>query len=282
MRTHAHHRAGRPPVAGCSLTAAAPAVDRCRRHDCVGDDGPRGRSRRRGRRRLRHRADQPRHHQPGRSRPRSTAPRQRLRDAREVDAGGRDLARARRAGDLRGPPDVHADAAGRRHVPRRRSADGERRGVDARAATRAPSRPPDSPSVESVEATDDATVVITLTEPDNDLAFHLSQRAGAVLNEGATESREQRQRHRPVRPRRVEPRLVDHARAQRRLLGRAGDDRRDHVPVLHRPERRRQRPARRRHRPPRAGSTPTSSSSSRTTPTSSSPTGRPTASSPSA
>ena len=40
--------------------------------------------------------------------------------------------------------------------------------------------------VESVEATDDSTVVIQLSEPDNDLAFHLSQRAGAVLNEGAT------------------------------------------------------------------------------------------------
>jgi peptide/nickel transport system substrate-binding protein len=40
--------------------------------------------------------------------------------------------------------------------------------------------------VESVEAPDDSTVVITLSEPDNDLAFHLGQRAGAVLNEGAT------------------------------------------------------------------------------------------------
>ncbi len=42
-------------------------------------------------------------------------------------------------------------------------------------------------SVETVEAPDDTTVVITLSEPDNDLAFHLSQRAGAVLNEGATD-----------------------------------------------------------------------------------------------
>ena len=41
--------------------------------------------------------------------------------------------------------------------------------------------------IETVEAPDDATVVITLSEPDNDLAFHLSQRAGAVLNEGATD-----------------------------------------------------------------------------------------------
>ena len=42
-------------------------------------------------------------------------------------------------------------------------------------------------SVETVEAPDDTTVVITLSQPDNDLAFHLSQRAGAVLNEGATD-----------------------------------------------------------------------------------------------
>jgi peptide/nickel transport system substrate-binding protein len=42
-------------------------------------------------------------------------------------------------------------------------------------------------SVETVEAPDDTTVVITLAQPDNDLAFHLSQRAGAVLNEGATD-----------------------------------------------------------------------------------------------
>jgi peptide/nickel transport system substrate-binding protein len=42
-------------------------------------------------------------------------------------------------------------------------------------------------SIESVEATDDLTVVLTLSQPDNDLAFRLSQRAGAVLNEGATD-----------------------------------------------------------------------------------------------
>ena len=42
-------------------------------------------------------------------------------------------------------------------------------------------------SVEAVEAPDDTTVVVTLSAPDNDLAFHLSQRAGAVLNEGATD-----------------------------------------------------------------------------------------------
>jgi peptide/nickel transport system substrate-binding protein len=42
-------------------------------------------------------------------------------------------------------------------------------------------------SIESVEATDDLTVVLTLSEPDNDLAFYLSRRAGAVLNEGATD-----------------------------------------------------------------------------------------------
>jgi peptide/nickel transport system substrate-binding protein len=42
-------------------------------------------------------------------------------------------------------------------------------------------------NVDTVEATDDLTVVLTLSEPDNDLAFRLSQRAGAVLNEGATD-----------------------------------------------------------------------------------------------
>jgi len=42
-------------------------------------------------------------------------------------------------------------------------------------------------SIASVEATDDLTVVLTLSEPDNDLAFYLSRRAGAVLNEGATD-----------------------------------------------------------------------------------------------
>lgn len=42
-------------------------------------------------------------------------------------------------------------------------------------------------SIESIEATDELTVVLTLSEPDNDLAFHLAGRAGAVLNEGATD-----------------------------------------------------------------------------------------------
>jgi peptide/nickel transport system substrate-binding protein len=42
-------------------------------------------------------------------------------------------------------------------------------------------------SIETIEAPDDTTVVVTLSQPDNDLAFHLSNRAGAVLNEGATD-----------------------------------------------------------------------------------------------
>jgi peptide/nickel transport system substrate-binding protein len=42
-------------------------------------------------------------------------------------------------------------------------------------------------SIETVEATDDLTVVLTLSAPDNDLAFRLAQRAGAVLNEEATD-----------------------------------------------------------------------------------------------
>lgn len=44
-------------------------------------------------------------------------------------------------------------------------------------------------SVASVEASDEATVVITLSAPDNLLAFNLSQRAGAVLQEGASDLR---------------------------------------------------------------------------------------------
>jgi peptide/nickel transport system substrate-binding protein len=42
-------------------------------------------------------------------------------------------------------------------------------------------------SIDTIEAPDDLTVVLTLTEPDNDLAFNLSRRAGVVLNEGATD-----------------------------------------------------------------------------------------------
>ena len=45
----------------------------------------------------------------------------------------------------------------------------------------------DLAGVATVEAPDDLTVVVTLTQPDNDLAFNLSRRAGAVLNEGAAD-----------------------------------------------------------------------------------------------
>lgn len=45
----------------------------------------------------------------------------------------------------------------------------------------------DLASIASYEAAGDLTVVLTLSEPDNDLAFNLSRRAGVVLNEGATE-----------------------------------------------------------------------------------------------
>jgi peptide/nickel transport system substrate-binding protein len=41
-------------------------------------------------------------------------------------------------------------------------------------------------SIATVEATDDSTVVLTLTEPDNDLAWNLSRRGGAVLKAEAT------------------------------------------------------------------------------------------------
>jgi peptide/nickel transport system substrate-binding protein len=48
-------------------------------------------------------------------------------------------------------------------------------------------RAADFANVASVEATDDATVVLTLAERDNDLAWNLSRRAGAVVQEGATD-----------------------------------------------------------------------------------------------
>jgi peptide/nickel transport system substrate-binding protein len=44
----------------------------------------------------------------------------------------------------------------------------------------------DLASVSAVAAVDDQTVEVTLTQPDNDLLFNLSRRAGVVLNEGAT------------------------------------------------------------------------------------------------
>ena len=135
-------------------------------------------------------------------------------------------------------------------------------------------------SVETVEAPDDATVVITLTEPDNDLAFHLTRRAGAVLNEGATGLENSANGTGPF--------VFDEWNVGSSITlvrnddywGEPASDLRDDVPVLHRSERRGQRAHRRRRRPPTRRSTPTSSSSSRTTPTSWSPTGRPTASSP--
>jgi peptide/nickel transport system substrate-binding protein len=45
----------------------------------------------------------------------------------------------------------------------------------------------DLASVTAVTAPDDQTVEVTLSEPDNDLLFNLSRRAGVVLNEGATD-----------------------------------------------------------------------------------------------
>ena len=40
--------------------------------------------------------------------------------------------------------------------------------------------------IASVEAPDDATVVVTLSEPDNDFAYRMTRRAGAVLQADAT------------------------------------------------------------------------------------------------
>ena len=45
----------------------------------------------------------------------------------------------------------------------------------------------DLASVATVEATDDTTVTVTLTQPDNNFLFNLTRRAGAVLDSGTTE-----------------------------------------------------------------------------------------------
>lgn len=45
----------------------------------------------------------------------------------------------------------------------------------------------DFSSVDTIEAPDDLTVVLTLTQPDSELAFNLSRRGGVVLNEGAAD-----------------------------------------------------------------------------------------------
>jgi peptide/nickel transport system substrate-binding protein len=42
-------------------------------------------------------------------------------------------------------------------------------------------------AIDTVEAVDDATVVLTLAQPDNDLAWNLSRRGGAVLKADATD-----------------------------------------------------------------------------------------------
>jgi peptide/nickel transport system substrate-binding protein len=66
-------------------------------------------------------------------------------------------------------------------------------GSDAAAATDpdAPTAPGTSAgtlaAVDTIDAPDDSTVVLHLSQPDSDLAFKLSRRAGAVLEEGATD-----------------------------------------------------------------------------------------------
>ena len=104
-------------------------------------------------------------------------------------------------------------------------------------------------SIATVDAPDDSTVVLTLAQPDNLLAFQLSQRGGAVLEEGATDLENSATGTGPFTLERVEPGLVDHPRPQRQLLGHARRRRRGDVPVLHRPQRRGQRAAGRRRRP---------------------------------
>ena len=122
-------------------------------------------------------------------------------------------------------------------------------------------------SIESVEATDDLTVVLTLSEPDNDLAFNLSRRAGAVLNEGATDLETTANGTGPFTLGEWSQGSFISLAAQRRLLGRPGEGRRGRVPVLHRSQRRASTPSSTATPTSSPASTPSSSASSRTTPT---------------
>ena len=217
-----------------------------------------------GRGRRRARADEPRHRHGRRRGARPGPARQRLRDAArrstttgEIEPGLAELPEVsedgtvytftlqdgvdvpqRRAADV-GRRRVVARRPARRGRQRGRAAGRHRLGRGARRRRRSSSRSP-SPTTTSL--------------------YRMTRRGGAVLQADATGLENTRQRHRAVHVRRVERRVVDHARPQRRLLGRGAGDQRRHVPVLHRPERRRQRlhdrrrrhPHRRQHRPRRA------------------------------
>ena len=175
-------------------------------------------------RRVRPRADEPRHHPPGRGGARAGAARQRLRDAasRRRPSGeiGPGLATLEISEDA---PHLHAHAAGRRDVPRRRSRSPRPTscGRSTSPGPTGPTPPASSPASRRIEAPDDATVVLTLSQPDNYLPCQPQPARRRRTQRGRDRPREHRQRHRTVHVRGVEPGLVDHAGPQRRLLGRA-------------------------------------------------------------
>ena len=143
------------------------------------------------------------------------------------------------AGGQRRRHRLHVHASRRRDLPQRRSCSRPTTwsGRSTSSARPMPPVPPTSPRSRRSRPPTTSTVDVTLTQPDNDLLFNLTRRAGAVLRFGDHRPRRQRQRHRPVRPRRMERRHVDLARRERRLLGRRAGDRRRHVRLLHRPQR---------------------------------------------
>ena len=100
----------------------------------------------------------------------------------------------------------------------------------------------DFAGVASIAAADASTVVITLTEPNQNFLFTLTSPAGLVFKTGdTTDLQDRRQRHRPLRARALEPGRQPHLPPQRRLLGRGAAGRRGRVPVHPRLHRRRQR-----------------------------------------
>ncbi|WP_349814947.1 ABC transporter substrate-binding protein [Curtobacterium sp. MCJR17_043] len=71
--------------------------------------------------------------------------------------------------------------------------------------------------VESIETPDDETVVVHLSQRSISFVYNLSY--VWIVPAGGDEAQDRGGRHRAVHARHLEARLVDHARALRRLLG---------------------------------------------------------------
>ena len=104
-------------------------------------------------------------------------------------------------------------------------------------------------SIATVDAPDDSTVVLTLAQPDNLLAFQLSQRGGAVLEEGATDLENSATGTGPFTLEEWNQGSSITLARNDSYWGTARRCGRGDVPVLHRPQRRGQRAAGRRRRP---------------------------------